>query len=601
MAKAARSWRDPILLAILAGSLILNTRGIDHAGLHYFDESFHAIVARNLLKHPLKPTLIDAPYLAYDPTHWGENHVWLHKPILPLWSIAASFAVLGVNTLALRLPSALLATASVGLTFLIGRRLFDRKTGLIAAALQAICPAILMLVQGFLFSDHVDISLLFWVEVGVYFVVKTMQTGAWPDVLAVGMAQGLAYLSKSYLAALLTGLAVVAWLLPRLGTRMASLDDSKWRFKHLAGMIAATLATALPWTIYCARAFPVEFEHEHGYVFTHVGQGVENWGGPWDRLVFDHLIGLYHGFYTPWIAAGIVLLGSALTSRRTPLWFLYAWLLGVLLPHLLAATKTPSATLIALPAGFLLLSRLMVEGWEGRLRPLTAWASIMVVVAVEPSRIGRFSRGFPQPRVFGGVMLGASWVFEHLILAGAIVLVIERIARAVSTRKPNRLMAWTRWPDVLRGVAMTATLIVGCWVARASWSLTAKQSEDRPFVTELARFARDRLPTNAVLLFDGGGKGDHQTAMFLLDRTCYSLQGRPLDELAGQILGAGGIPYIVTANHESAPWPLRFAGTFDPRGLYEWQPSAFAARSGLVKTKNPDASPIHSIAPHANE
>ena len=70
--------------------------------LTVWDESFHAIVARNLLKHPLKPTLIDVPYLPYDYADWHENHVWMHKPILPLWTIAASFAVLGVDRFALQ-------------------------------------------------------------------------------------------------------------------------------------------------------------------------------------------------------------------------------------------------------------------------------------------------------------------------------------------------------------------------------------------------------------------------------------------------------------------------------------------------------------------
>jgi 4-amino-4-deoxy-L-arabinose transferase-like glycosyltransferase len=580
MAMAPRAWRDPILLMILAGSLVLNTRRIDHPGLHYFDESFHAIVARNLLKHPLKPTLIDTPYLAYDPTHWGENHVWLHKPILPLWTIAASYAVLGVNTLALRLPSALLATASVGLTFLIGRRLFDRQTGLIAATLQAICPAILMLVQGFLFSDHVDISLLFWVEVGVYFVVRAMQTGAWPDVLAVGLAQGLAYLSKSYLAALLIGLAATAWLLPKLRLGMAAPEDSKWKLRHLAGIVAASLATIAPWTIYSAWAFPVEFGHEHGYVFTHVGQGVENWGGPWDRLFFDYLVNLYNAFYTPLIAAGLALIGSALASRRLPLWFLYAWLVGVLVPHTMAATKTPSATLIAMPAGFLLLARLMVEGWEGRLRPLATWAAIMVVVAVSPTRITRFGRGFPEPRVFGGVMLGALWVFEHLAVALAVVGAIELVAFASSKRKSRPWTSTTRWRNVLRATALACTLVVGFRVAKTAWGVTEK-SEDRPFMNELAGFARDRLPENAVLLFDGGGKGDHQVAMFLLDRTCYLLQGRPADVLAGQIRDAGGIPFVVTAN-QAVPWPRLFAGSRDPRGLYEWQAPAGSRQVGMT-------------------
>ncbi|WP_435009197.1 ArnT family glycosyltransferase [Tundrisphaera lichenicola] len=591
MTTAPPARRDPVLWLILAASIGLSTHRIGHVGLHYSDESYHAIVARNLLKHPLKPTLIDVPYLAYDPTHWGENHVWLHKPIVPLWTIAGSFAVLGVNNIALRLPSALLATGAVALTYLIGRRLFGRPTALIAAGLQAINPAITMLVQGFLFSDHVDISLLFWVEVGVYFLARAIDSGSWADVLAVGVAQGMAYLSKSYLGAILIGLAATAWLLPKVG--MASKDASRLTFRHLLGLMGATLVTVAPWTIHCARNFPAEFAHEHGYVFTHLGAGVEGWGAPWDRLVFDYLIGLYHGFYPPLIVAGVVLVGSAVIGRDGPLLFLYAWLFGVLAPHVVASTKTPSATLIAMPAGFLLLARLMVEGWRGRSTALAAWLGFATVGLIWPAPIGRFGKGYPDPPASNGVMLGATWVFEHLALAGSVGLaaflalwwVNLGLTNFDAIRPPlSPALFWgkagqtrtniSKILPVLRCLAVASTLIIGVRVTLAAWAVT-ERSENRPFVFELAEFARDRLPGNAVLLFDGVDRGDHQNAMFLLDRTCYQLRGRSADELARQVRQAGGVPFVVTAG--TVPWPRRFAGTADPRGLYEWQGAEVAA------------------------
>src|SRR5437016_1135732 len=111
--------REMVLLAlVLLGSFLLKLNHLDHLSLKALDESFHAVVARNLLKHPFTPTLIDRPVLPYDYRSWQANHVWLHKPIVPLWQIAASFALLGVSTLALRLPSAILATAASGLTYL---------------------------------------------------------------------------------------------------------------------------------------------------------------------------------------------------------------------------------------------------------------------------------------------------------------------------------------------------------------------------------------------------------------------------------------------------------------------------------------------------
>ena len=46
---------------------------VGHSGITYWDEGFHAVVARNLTKHPLKFTLYDQPWLPYDYKGWGEK------------------------------------------------------------------------------------------------------------------------------------------------------------------------------------------------------------------------------------------------------------------------------------------------------------------------------------------------------------------------------------------------------------------------------------------------------------------------------------------------------------------------------------------------
>jgi 4-amino-4-deoxy-L-arabinose transferase-like glycosyltransferase len=194
------SWHRPERLgvaALVSASFLLNLRHLGHRALTLYDEAFHALTARNLLRHPLKPTLFDQPYLPYDFRNWLENHVWLHKPILPLWEIALSYTMFGVNTFALRLPAALLSTGAVLLTYLIGRELFDRRAAFVAAAIQALNPAILSLVHGYSFSDTFDVNLLFYVELGIYFIARAMRTGSSRDIGIAGVAHGLAFLSKS--------------------------------------------------------------------------------------------------------------------------------------------------------------------------------------------------------------------------------------------------------------------------------------------------------------------------------------------------------------------------------------------------------------------
>src|SRR5256885_12416499 len=80
---------------------------------------YHAVVAQNVLKHPFKPTLVDIPYLPYDHWKWGENHVWLHKPILPFWQVALSLALLGVNAFALDRKSTRLNSSHLVISYAV--------------------------------------------------------------------------------------------------------------------------------------------------------------------------------------------------------------------------------------------------------------------------------------------------------------------------------------------------------------------------------------------------------------------------------------------------------------------------------------------------
>lgn len=135
-----------LLFVVILSSGLLKLRHLGHAYLGGADECSHALVAKNLLKHRLKPTLIDVPYLPIQVFDWGGNHVWLHKPILGLWQIADYYWLFGVNTWALRFPSLLLSTAAVWLTYLIGKELLSRQAGLIAATIQAFSPFLMQLI-----------------------------------------------------------------------------------------------------------------------------------------------------------------------------------------------------------------------------------------------------------------------------------------------------------------------------------------------------------------------------------------------------------------------------------------------------------------------
>lgn len=338
-----------IFLAMTLLTIFFRGQNIGHSGIGNLDEACHALVAKNFLKNPIVPTLIETsglpgvPYLS-----WADTYIWLHKPPMAMWQSAFSFLFFGVNTFAMRLPSLILGSLAVGLTYLIGRELFDRHAALIASLVQMVSPMIMLLTQGYLFSDAVDISLLFWTELSILFLIRAIKTGSWGCTVFCGITQGIAYLSKSYLALLVTGLAVVALCAPACG--MAIKDEVRIRWQHFAILTAIALLIGGSWTLWIATQFPEEFQREHGQIFSHFTMNIEDFADSPLKIIGDYWHDMFGTLRLPILISFFAFLPRLFRSPRLGLTLTYAWCFGVLAPHFLAVSKTPSATLLALPA-----------------------------------------------------------------------------------------------------------------------------------------------------------------------------------------------------------------------------------------------------------
>ncbi len=360
-------------MCLLFTSFLLKLNHLGHRSLIGLDESCHAVVAKNLLKHPLKPTLIEKPYLHYFEDAWGGNHVWLHKPTLPMWQSALSMKLLGINTFALRLPSAILSTLAVWLTYLIGVELLTKRAALIAATAQAFSWFIMRVTHGYLFSDMMDISLLFYCELGIYGVILVMKTGKWRFVLLAGIGQGLAFLSKTYPAFIVTGVALAGVLAPSL--RLAKKEACHLRWQHVLGLLGMTLLVAGPWTLFTAIAYPIEFNISNRVTFAHFTEDIQGWGAPWYQ-VFLYTRDIFNLLAFPVFIAFCYTLPRLFQKRNISICLLYAWGCGVFPPFLIATTKIPCATLMGAPALLLILGD-FVERTTRSIQDAVHWRRIL--------------------------------------------------------------------------------------------------------------------------------------------------------------------------------------------------------------------------------
>src|SRR5688572_6584369 len=158
-------WRTAVLALSLSALMIRGYAAADQA-LHPWDERYHALVAKNLIQTPMTPRLYHTPVLSYDYRRWTSNYIWMHKPPLSMWLQAASMKIFGVHEFALRLPSVLVSTGAVIVTYSIGAILFTPAIGLLAGIFQTFNGFLVDLASGRRVSDHVDTLFIFLFELG---------------------------------------------------------------------------------------------------------------------------------------------------------------------------------------------------------------------------------------------------------------------------------------------------------------------------------------------------------------------------------------------------------------------------------------------------
>ena len=256
------NFRIAVLILLFCGLALRIYTSTDFY-LHAWDERYHAVVAKNLIRHPLKPTLYDNPVLPYNYTNWGSNHIWLHKQPLPLWTMAMSMWMFGVNEIALRLPSIILTTFAIWLTFSIASYFFNKKIGYLAAFFYSINGLIIELTAGRVATDHIDIFFLFFVELAIFLSIIFARTKKIQYNILAGVSIGAAILSK-WLPALIV---LPIWLL-------IVSSNEKFKLKevilHLVVLISTCALIFLPWQLYIYKEYPLEASWEASHRLRHL-------------------------------------------------------------------------------------------------------------------------------------------------------------------------------------------------------------------------------------------------------------------------------------------------------------------------------------------
>ncbi len=279
---------------------------------------------------------------------------YFEKTPLGYWLNAASISVLGENSFAARLPSALAAGLTILLVFLFSLKIFPgRRIAVLAAFIQMTFLGVYVLGT----FSVLDNFLTLFLSAGImsyYLAVKESDNKlAWGYYIAAGLSLGLAFLTKGFLAMVIPFIVLAPWL----------IWHRHWRALLVKGWVVLLIAVlvALPWAI-LIQLRESDFWHyffwiEHVKRF--IGVNAQH------KAPFYYFLVIFPVLAFPWfslVPAAITGLRNS-THKSETLRFLWLWLL---LPLIFFSTSNGKLVTYVLPC-FPPLAILVAMGLENYL------------------------------------------------------------------------------------------------------------------------------------------------------------------------------------------------------------------------------------------
>jgi len=275
--------------------------------LQDWDERFHAIVAKNMMDFPFKPMMVVNPIMAYNYQDWWNSHIWVHKQPLFMWQMAISMKIFGVNTVAMRLPMAIMGTIAIWMIRDIANRWTrNDEIAFITAFLVTFAWYGLEMVAGDMSLDHNDFTFYFYITSGTWAwsrYTESRKPIKWS--ILTGVFVGCAILVKWLTAyVVLGGWGLYILLSP---DRRSALKS----YLHLGLSFLISIVVFLPWQLYIMKRFPLETAWSYEYNKMHLWRDLGH-EGPW----YYHFMVMYFLYHTILIGCLVIGLISVLVAKE---------------------------------------------------------------------------------------------------------------------------------------------------------------------------------------------------------------------------------------------------------------------------------------------
>jgi 4-amino-4-deoxy-L-arabinose transferase-like glycosyltransferase len=390
--------------------------------------------------------------------------VRFEKPALLYWLQIGAYKLCGIGEFAARLPSALACCLTALLAYELGRRMFDKGTGLLAglilSSMALFCASAHFANPDALLNALSALTLtLFWLGVS---------SGHAGWLVPAGICAGLGVLAKGPVALMLPAAAALCFL-------AWSRQILFLRNRALLWAILAFLITALPWYVWIAvdtkgeflRAFFLNenmerflspLEHHAGPPFYYLGVVLVGIA-PWSIFIGPAL----------WYSLGTTAVngrpeGVRDRRRADSYRFLWCWLLVYLVFFSLARTKLPNYVLPAYLPLAVLIGRFLERWRVGALSPPswvgTACLACLFVLGLGTTLVFLILGGLVPVRALGNNVLPGMEVW-------AVIGFIPMVGA------PAAWCFWhkTKFQGMLACLTITSVFYVGALICGGSVSL----------------------------------------------------------------------------------------------------------------------------------
>jgi len=243
-------------ILVLSAVLIFTGLGKNH--LIPWDEAIYAKVAKNMV--------VNNEYVV---PHWDSlSKGWFEKPPLYMWMVSGLMNLLGFNSWAARLPSAVFGFLTVLLVYAFARKFFNKTSAFISSL------ALVTTVHFLYYSRAamLDVTTTFFITLSLYLYWKAKENNKILFWVLSGLSTGLAVMTKGVVG-LLPFLVIGIYELILIFAFKEKLNKGKL-LRYLLTFISM-LVVALPWHLVMYQKFEMAFIDK--YFLYHV----------WDRAVME--------------------------------------------------------------------------------------------------------------------------------------------------------------------------------------------------------------------------------------------------------------------------------------------------------------------------